>query len=103
MGWANRAIGILAQGEEAVIKPHGGSMRPRVESGATVTVEPVALDDLVVGDIVLCRVKGNVYLHLVKAIRGHGPQRSVQIGNNRGKINGWTRTVYGRAIRIENP
>ena len=103
MGWANRAIDLLARGENAVIKPHGGSMRPRVESGATVTLEPVTLTDLAVDDIVLCKVRGNVYLHLVKALRGHGDQRSVQIGNNRGKLNGWTRTVYGRATLIENP
>ena len=45
-------------------------MRPKVESGATVTVEPVELAELEVGDVVLCRVKGNVYLHLVKALRG---------------------------------
>ena len=78
-------------------------MRPKVMSGARVVVEPVALTDLAVGDIVLCRVKGNVYLHLVKAIRGSGANTSVQIGNNRGKINGWTRTVYGRAVEIDNP
>ena len=99
MGWANRAIAELADGRRAVIKPHGGSMRPLVESGARVTLEPVDLADLSVGDIVLCRVKGNVFLHLVKA---RGDDR-VQIGNNRGGINGWTRTVYGRAVVIENP
>lgn len=99
MGWANRAIEALSKGEEAIIKPHGGSMRPKVESGARVTLEPVTVEDLAVGDIVLCRVKGNVFLHLVKAL-GKG---RVQIGNNRGKINGWTRTVYGRATRVENP
>ncbi|MFT5683182.1 MAG: hypothetical protein ACI8RZ_004111 [Myxococcota bacterium] len=103
MGWADRAITILTTNRNAVIKPHGGSMRPRVESGATVTLQPVTLADLAVNDIVLCRVSGNVYLHIVKAIRGPADNRSVQIGNNRGKINGWTRTVYGRAITIENP
>ncbi len=77
-------------------------MRPRVESGATVTLEPVTLADLRVDDIVLCRVKGNIYLHLVKAIRGPADNRAVQIGNNRGGINGWTRTVYGRAIVVDN-
>lgn len=103
MGWANRAIDTLSSGQNAVIKPHGGSMRPLVESGATVTLEPVTLTDLATGDIVLCRVKGNVFLHIVKAIRGGADSRAVQIGNNRGKINGWTRTVYGRAVVIENP
>ncbi len=74
-------------------------MRPLVESGATVTLQPVELESLKRGDIVLCRVSGNVYLHLVKAIGGG----RVQIGNNRGRINGWTRAVYGRAVDIQNP
>jgi hypothetical protein len=102
MGWASRAIAALQVGRSVTIRPHGGSMRPKVESGATVTVEPVALTELSVGDIVLCRVGGNVYLHLVKAIEGSGDQRRVQIGNNRGKVNGWTRTIYGRASAIDS-
>lgn len=95
MGWADRAIEELREGRQAVIRPHGGSMRPLVESGATVTLAPVDVQGLEVGDVVLCRVAGNVYLHLVKAIQGAGADRRVQIGNNR--------AVYGRAIRIENP
>ena len=103
MSWAKHAIAALQIGQNATVKPHGGSMRPKVESGAVVTLEPVTLADLEVGDIVLCRVKGNTYLHLVKAVRGSDSKRSVQIGNNRGGINGWTRTVYGRAAAIKNP
>ena len=103
MGWADRAIAELREGRTAVIRPHGGSMRPKVESGAEVTLEPVEVADLAVGDIVLCRVGGNVYLHLVKALQGGPGDRRVQIGNNRGGINGWTRAVYGRATVIRNP
>lgn len=33
-----------------------------------------------VGDGVLCRVKGNVFLHLVKVIKGHGEQRRYLFG-----------------------
>ena len=73
-------------------------MRGKVESGQLVTLDPIEVDGLEVGDIVLCRVKGSVYLHLVKAL-GSG---RVLIGNNRGKTNGWTRTVYGIAKKIEN-
>lgn len=78
-------------------------MRGKVESGQLVTLDPLVVDDLAVadlkvGDIVLCRVKGNVYLHLIKAIQGG----RVLIGNNRGKTNGWTRTVYGLVKKIEN-
>ena len=102
MGWATDAITALSRGEDAVIKPHGGSMRPLVESGARVTLEPTDAARAQVGDIVLCRVAGNVYLHLVKAVEGAGADRRVMIGNNRGKLNGWTKAVYGRAVRVEN-
>jgi hypothetical protein len=37
-------------------------MRPLVESGARITLAPVEFDGLQTGDIVLCRVKGNVFL-----------------------------------------
>jgi hypothetical protein len=99
MGWANRAIALLREGREAVVKPHGHSMRPYVESGATVTLAPVEIAELAVGDVVLCRVAGNVYLHRVTAIQGD----RVQIGNARGRINGWTKAIYGRATAIVNP
>lgn len=36
------------------------------------------------GDVVLCKVAGSQYLHLIKAIEGS----RYQIGNNKGKING---------------
>lgn len=99
MSWADRSIRELAAGEESVLVPRGNSMHPKVESGATVTLEPVEVSELSKGDIVLCKVKSRVYLHLVKAIQGD----RVQIGNNKGGINGWTRTIYGRAIKVEQP
>ena len=95
--WATRAIEDLREGKTTQVKPHGNSMRPKVMSGALVTLEP--RDTYEVGDIVLARVKGTLYLHLVKAVQGG----RYQIGNNRGGINGWTRTVYGKAVRVENP
>lgn len=74
-------------------------MRGKVNDGDRVTLAPCSPDDLRVGDIVLVRVKGNIYLHLIKAIdRGR-----FLIGNNRGGINGWvgSNSIYGKAINIE--
>ena len=45
-------------------------------------IDPVVFE---VGDIVLCKVHGNEYFHIVKAIEGG----RFQIGNNRGFTNGW--------------
>jgi hypothetical protein len=99
MGWANFAIEALRKGETVKIRPHGHSMRGRVNSGDLVTLEPVQPENLSVGDIVLVRVNGNVYLHLIKAI--NGPR--FQIGNNRGKINGWVgaNAIYSIATHVE--
>ncbi len=74
-------------------------MKGRIESGQLCTVAPIDPATLKVGDIVLCRVRGNDYLHIVKAINGD----RYQIGNNRGLINGWigANGIYGICIRIE--
>ncbi len=76
-------------------------MAGKIESGQLCTVVPV--DDtakLAVGDIVVCKVNGSQYIHLIEAIQG--PR--FQIGNNRGRINGWitANSIYGKCIRIED-
>ena len=79
-------------------RPRGNSMVGKIESGQLCTVEPLGDHVLRTGDIVLCRVKGAQYLHLVKAIQGE----RLQIGNNRGGINGWItrRQIFGRLIAL---
>ena len=74
-------------------------MTGRIESGQLCTVAPVESSTLQVGDIVLCRVHGSEYIHLIKAIQGE----RFQIGNNRGGINGWigSNSIFGKCISIE--
>ncbi len=68
MGWATGHIGKLKAGETVSFRPRGHSMKPKVNSGDLVTVEPLSDEsDLSVGDIVLCKVSGQQYLHLIKA------------------------------------
>lgn len=75
-------------------------MSGKIESGQLCTVVPVRIEELAVGDIVLCKVNGFQYLHLIKAVQGE----RFQIGNNRGRINGWTgkNSIFGKCVRIEN-
>lgn len=63
------------------------------------TVAPVDPTKLEVGDIVLARVAGTTYLHLVSAIEGD----RVQISNNRGRVNGWTNQarVFGICVAVD--
>jgi hypothetical protein len=100
MGWADGHISRLARGETVQFRPRGNSMVGKIESGQLCTVEPLGMYALAVGDIVLCRVKGAQYLHLVKAIQGE----RFQIGNNRGGINGWItrRQIFGCLIAVES-
>jgi hypothetical protein len=104
MGWAAHYIAGLGRGESVQFRPRGCSMHGKVESGDLCTVSP-HFDQLAVGDIVLCRVGGNEYLHLIKAVQpsGDGEHRYL-IGNNRGRTNGWVgRTaIFGKLIRIES-
>jgi hypothetical protein len=74
-------------------------MKGKIESGQLCTVEPVNPSSLRLGDIVLCKVNGREYLHLVKAIQGW----RFQIGNNRGWINGWVSAgaIFGRCVKVE--
>lgn len=89
------AIRRLQAGETVVIHPRGHSMMPVIRSGQAVIVAPVDGSPLAVDDVVLCRVRGQDYLHRILAI---GP-RGYLIGNARGRPNGWVsrRAIYGRA------
>jgi hypothetical protein len=62
--------------------------------------EPVDRSTLRVGDIVLCKVNGREYLHLVKAIQ----RERFQIGNNPGRINGWVSagSIFGLCVKVES-
>jgi len=100
MGWASGHIARLQQGMTVSFRPRGPSMKGRIEPGQLCTVSPVDPATLAVGDIVLCRVRGSEYLHLVKAIQGV----RFQIGNNRGGINGWIgpQSIFGKCVKVED-
>jgi hypothetical protein len=101
MGWAASYIAALKGGDSVSFRPRGHSMKGKIESGQLCTVSPINdHSELRKGDIVLCKINGREYLHLIKAIQGS----RYQIGNNRGGINGWVgaRAVYGKLIKIED-
>lgn len=101
MGWAANYIQRLKAGEVVSFRPRGNSMVGKVESGQLCTVVPVIDHSTIkVGAIVLCKVGGSEYLHLVKAIQGE----RFQIGNNRGRINGWigANGIYGECTKVES-
>jgi hypothetical protein len=100
MGWATHYIAKLNSGETVKFRPRGNSMKGKINSGNLCTVEPLKPETLLkVGDIVLCKVKGHQYIHLIKAIDG----KRYLIGNNTGRINGWIsiNSIFGKCVKIE--
>lgn len=93
----NYKLERLLSGETFITSERGSSMVPLIKSGQDHRLSPVLIEDVNVGDIVYCKVKSNFYTHLVKA---KDIKKGLLIGNNKGGINGWTKSVYGKVIEI---
>ena len=74
-------------------------MSGRIESGQLVTVTPVDPSTVKAGDVVLCKVHGAEYVHLVKAVQ----DGRFLIGGVR-SINGWIghNGIFGLVVKIED-
>lgn len=96
MSWASKHIEKLEKGEVVSFRPRGNSMRPLIKSGELCFVQPTTIADVEVGDVVLSKVKGRVYLHKVTGKKGN----QIQVSNNRGYVNGWTKTVFGKLVCV---
>lgn len=84
----------LTNGETCRVTGVGNSMTPILKSRQDVICVPVTEDvELQKKDIVLCKVNGHYYLHLIHAIK----KNRYLIGNNHGHMNGWVRrkNIYG--------
>lgn len=81
----------------------GSSMEPVIPGGSSVTIEPVDVDKVELGDIVVAEVGDSTMLHLIKAI--DVDRRLVEISGT-SATSGWTTfdCVYGICTRIgESP
>jgi hypothetical protein len=101
MGVLDAIAGRVSAGSTVEFRPSGSSMVPLIRSRQLVTVAPVDPVAVEVGDIVLAKVAGTVYLHLVSAVDATAGR--VQISNNRGRVNGWTNRarVYGICVAVD--
>lgn len=101
MSWADKYVEMLREGSNVQFRPQGKSMEPLIKSGQLVTMRPVrTLGDAQVGNMVLCKVGGSYYLHLVSAL---DENKRIQISNNQGHVNGWTtlNQVFGVVTKVE--
>ena len=93
----------LKEGLVCKVTGVGNSMTPILKSRQAVIAEPITEETkLEKKDIVLCKVQGHYYLHLVWATRTEGEKEMYLIGNNHGHANGWIpRTqVFGKVVEI---
>ena len=100
MGWVTDALNELRAGRVARVRPSGGSMRGRIESGQSVTIAPVTPAQVEVDDVILVKWKGNYILHLVKELKDD----QFLIGKNFGRINGWVTAdaICGKVVEVEH-
>ena len=100
MSWVKDALNALQQGQSVQVRPQGGSMRGRIESGQLVTLAPVSLAEIAIGDVVFVRWRGNYLLHLVKGMQ----ENRYLIGNNVGKVNGWVAAadLLAKVVAVED-
>ena len=93
----------LGKGETVSFRPKGNSMKGKIESGDLVTVSP-DVSEVAEGDVVFCKVKGNHYVHLVKAVKTEGDKKLYLIGNNKGGINGWISKngLFGKVSEVSS-
>ena len=68
----------IQAGESVELKEGGNSMTPIIGHREPVTLSPLDISKLEIGDIVLAKVRGHYYTHLVTALEGD----RVQISNN---------------------
>ncbi len=93
----NYKLEKLLNGETFITSEKGNSMLPLIKSGQDHKLTPITWDECEEGDIVYCKIKLSFLTHLVK---GKNNEKGLLIGNNRGRINGWTKQVYGKVIEI---
>ena len=100
MGWAKDAQAALECGQTIDVRPLGGSMRGKIESGQRVTIGPIDPEQVQVDDIVFVKWHGSHLLHLVVDLT----ETDALIGNNLGKKNGWTSrsAIVGKVVAVHD-
>lgn len=95
----NEAVNELKKGNEIARFEFGDSMQPILKNGEYGVVVPINIDEVNIGDAVLCEVNGQLMTHMVMMISDSAYDgRYVLIGNTWMQFYGWTNKVYGGVI-----
>ena len=71
------------------------SYKPFFKKQQRILYIPITLDDVEVGDIVLCKHKSNPQYRKVIDVSTY---KGIHIEDNEGRDDGWTKKVYGRIL-----
>lgn len=79
-------------------------MQGRVSEGDLVTLEPCSPQDLAVGDVVLARIQGRRYSHLVLHLIHEREANLFLIGSNHSRLDGWVtgENIFGKVTDVES-
>lgn len=97
MDWSTEAVAALQRGSSVQVRPRGYSMTGRISDGDLVTLAPCRAENLAAGDIVLVRIQGkrfsHVVLHAILSVEGE----RLLIGSHSGRVDGWVDRgdIYG--------
>lgn len=96
---------VLARGNRVRMHVRGWSMRPWLQDGDIVWIEPAGPGDIRPGDVVLYRTDdGRPLVHRVRRRAGRGENARFYIqGDSDSALGEWVRTaqVLGRVVRVE--
>ena len=92
-----RLINELNEKKIGKMKCFGASMKPILHNGGLMTF--IKENEYDIGDMVFCKVRGR-YIDCHKIIQKND-KKGYLIANNHGFQNGWTRTIYGKAVKEE--
>lgn len=91
----NYKVERLEKGECIISREPGNSMTPILFSREPVILEPCNdWNQFKKGDIAYIKIHGRYYTHLVYGV---DKEKGLQIGNNHGHVQGWTKKVYAKA------
>jgi hypothetical protein len=97
--WATEAIERLQNGLPAEVRPRGHSMTGLISDGDLVTLEALLSHELAPGDVVLVRVPGKRYSHVVLHMVIGVDAGKFLIGSHQDRVDGWVdrADIYGFA------
>ena len=87
----------MQEGRTFTTSERGKSMEPLIMDQQQFDLTPIKWEKCQKDDIVFCKVNQRYFTHKVLDT---SISDGVLVGNNKGAVNGWTKKVYGKVVKI---